>query len=292
MSRHVQRLGRFEPKARLYHQEIPAPKWQTLEERIRAGGDEAYRRNEAERYRSYLSSFSPEEIEAMLRRVDPEGKMPYGTRFVTRMLESPGGKRELERFANRALAIMDVENGLDIRQDFTDDQRDMLFNDKKNWQPAGEGTPPDELATEPDHRKGGITRRGMMGLGAGAALGLGTEGAIQALGGGGDPEPQSSVPDNPVLKQIHELEERMRRVETHLEGGSLGERLQGGVLMGVGVHYAYDVYVEGQRIKDEEVVRRVKEVEDVVYDLAQLSREERPRSAAERYRNVTPPARF
>jgi hypothetical protein len=63
--------------------------------------------------------------------------------------------------------------------------------------------------------------------------------------------------------------------------------LESVILTAIGIHYAHDVHVEHDRIKDEEVTRRVRQVEDVVYDLAQLTRESRPRLAAERYRGVT-----
>jgi hypothetical protein len=130
--------NRFEPKARQYHKHAVMPKGHSAQSDLDRRIDEGYRRNQAERYRSYIAAYEPSRIIEMLKQIDPEGKAPYGTRFVKRMLATQTGKRELERFINRALAIMDVENGLDVKQDFTDVQRDMLLNDETGWKPIEE----------------------------------------------------------------------------------------------------------------------------------------------------------
>jgi hypothetical protein len=267
---------RFEPKSRIPYKQTVVPRGHTGESDLDRRIDRGYRRNEAERYRSYLSSFSPERIEAMLRKIDPEGKMKYGMRFVTRMLMEPDGVRALERFTNRALAVMDVENGLDISQDFTREQRDMLFDDKENWQPVSQRIEAlqQKMAERPGMNGSAVSRRMAMIGGATAAAGLFAEGATSATSHAAGVK-RAQAPEEPegMKRLVQQMQERMDVLESY-------------VLMVIGAHYGHDVMVEGGRIRDEEVERRVKQVEDVVYDLAQLSRAERPRSAAERYRGV------
>ncbi|MBX9726793.1 MAG: hypothetical protein K2X09_05970 [Rickettsiales bacterium] len=268
--------SRFEPEVRLPHKKAAIPNGYVSQSDLDRRIDEGYRRNEAERHRSYLAAFESSRIRELLRQVDPEGKAPYGTRFVERMLATEHGKRGLERFINRALAIMDVENGLDIVQDFTDVQRDMLLNDDEDWKPFEQRIKENKatLAKGPGQVHAGLSRRAMMGLGVVGAAGLTAEGLV----GGAAHLAELSHPHRNQEPEgwRRELQKTQERVEA----------MESLVLAAIGVHYAHDVHVEHGRVKDEEVARRVKQVEDVVYDLAQLCRAERPRRAAERYRGI------
>lgn len=269
--------SRFEPKGRQTHKNAAIPSGRTWQSDLDRRIDEGYHRNEAERHRSYLAAFESSRICDLLRQADPENKSPYGTRFIERMLETEHGKPELERFINRALAIMDVENGLDIRQDFTDVQRDMLLNDDKSWKPIEQRMKENnaKLVQRPDQVHAGVSRRAMMGLGAIGAVGLTAEGVVGGAAHlAGLRQPHRNQEPEGWRRELQKTQERVEAMESL-------------VLTAIGIHYAHDVHVEHGRVKDEEVARRVKQVEDVVYDLAQLTRERRPRSAAERYRGVT-----
>lgn len=212
-----------------------------LDRLIDARADARIRSNEIEQHQSYLSRLEPEIIELLIKGNRTEDELTPGDRFLMRVLREENNV-SLEAFVNKALRDLDYESSITLKDNFTRNQR-RLF------------------AVREQGEKHDITRRHLMkALGAVCAVGLGTEGAVDAATKFMSiKDAQVPAETTPWRRNIQEAREVVHA------GASL-------VLVGVGIHYGDDVIVEHARQKLENIEHKLKLVSKSLDQLAEYSR--------------------